>query len=34
MQKGAGNTVELIGIGSDFIHRIQMAQQLTERIGK
>jgi hypothetical protein len=28
------NTLELIGIGNDFLDRIQMAQQLRERIDK
>jgi hypothetical protein len=29
-----GNTLELIVIGNDFLKRIQMAQQLRERIDK
>jgi hypothetical protein len=34
MQETAGNTLELIGIGNDFLSRAQMAQQLRERIDK
>jgi hypothetical protein len=34
MQERAGNTLELIGIGNDFLNRTQMAQQLRERIDK
>jgi hypothetical protein len=30
----AGNILELIGTGNDFLNRIQMAQQLRERIDK
>jgi hypothetical protein len=33
-QKRAGNTLELIGIGNDFLKRTQMPQQLRERIDK
>jgi hypothetical protein len=33
-QERSGNTLELIGIGSDFLNRTQMAQQLRERIDK
>jgi hypothetical protein len=32
VQERAGNTLELIGIGKDFLNRTQMAQQLRERI--
>jgi hypothetical protein len=34
VHKRAGNTLELIGIGNDFLNRTQMAQQLRERIDK
>jgi hypothetical protein len=34
LQEGAGNTVELIGIGKDFFNRTQAAQQLRERMDK
>jgi hypothetical protein len=34
VQERAGNTLELIGIGNDFLSRTQMAQQLRERIDK
>jgi hypothetical protein len=34
VQKTAGSTLELIGIGNEFLNRIQMAQQLRERIDK
>jgi hypothetical protein len=34
LQKGAGNTLELIGIGKDFLNRTPAAQQLRERIDK
>jgi mitochondrial fission protein ELM1 len=34
VQERAGNTLELIGIGNDFLHRTQIAQQLRERIDK
>jgi hypothetical protein len=30
----AGNTLELTGIGNDFLNRTQMAQKLRERIDK
>jgi hypothetical protein len=30
----AENTLELTGIGSDFLNRTQIAQQLRERVGK
>jgi hypothetical protein len=33
-QERAGNTLEAIGMGKDFLRRIQMAQQLRERIDK
>jgi hypothetical protein len=33
-QDRPGNTLELIGIGSDFLNRTQMAQELRERIDK
>jgi hypothetical protein len=32
MQERAGNTLELMSIGSDLLNRTQMAQQLTESI--
>jgi hypothetical protein len=34
VQGRAGNTLEAIGIGNDFLNRTQMAQQLRERIDK
>jgi hypothetical protein len=34
VQEGTGNTLELIGIGKDFLNRIPVAQQLRERMGK
>jgi hypothetical protein len=34
VQKRAGNTLEAIGIGKDFLSRTQVAQQLRERIDK
>jgi hypothetical protein len=34
VQERAGNTLEAIGIGTDFLTRIQVAQQLSERIDK
>jgi hypothetical protein len=34
VQERAGNTLELIGIGNDFLNKIQMAQQLREWIEK
>jgi hypothetical protein len=34
VQERAGNTLELIGIGNDFLNRTQKAQQLRERIDK
>jgi hypothetical protein len=34
VQERAGNTLELIGIGNNFLNRTQMAQQLRERIDK
>jgi hypothetical protein len=34
VQEKAGNTLDLIGIGNDFLNRTQMAQQLRERIDK
>jgi hypothetical protein len=34
VQQGAGNTLELIGIGKDFINRTPAAQQLRERMDK
>jgi hypothetical protein len=34
VQERAGNTLELIGIGNNFLKRTQMAQQQRERIGK
>jgi hypothetical protein len=34
VQEKAGNTLEQIGIGNDFLSRTQMAQQLRERIDK
>jgi hypothetical protein len=34
VQERAGNMLELIGIGNEFLNRTQMAQQLRERIDK
>jgi hypothetical protein len=34
VQKRAGNTLELIDTGNDFLNRTQMAQQLREMIDK
>jgi hypothetical protein len=34
VQEGAGNTLELIGVGKDFLNRIPAAQQLKERMDK
>jgi hypothetical protein len=34
LQERAGNTLEAIGIGKDFLSRTQVAQQLRERIDK
>jgi hypothetical protein len=34
VQERAGNTLELVDIGNDFLYGNQMAQQLRERIGK
>jgi hypothetical protein len=34
VQERQGNTLELTGIGNDFLNRTQMAQQLRERIDK
>jgi hypothetical protein len=34
VQKRAGNTLELIGIGNNFLNRTQTLQQLRERIDK
>jgi hypothetical protein len=34
VQERAGNILELIGIGTDFLNRTQLAQQLRERIDK
>jgi hypothetical protein len=34
VQERAGNTLKLIGVGKDFLNRIQMAQQIRERIDK
>jgi hypothetical protein len=34
VQERAGNTLELVGIGKDFLNRTQMAEQLKERIDK
>jgi hypothetical protein len=34
VQEGAGNTLELIGIGKDFLNRTPEAQQLRERMDK
>jgi hypothetical protein len=33
LQEGAGNTLELIGIGKDFLNRTPAAQQLREKMG-
>jgi hypothetical protein len=34
IQEGAGNTLELIGIGKDFLNRTPAAQQLREKMDK
>jgi hypothetical protein len=34
IQEGAGNTLELIGIGKGFLNRTPAAQQLRERMNK
>jgi hypothetical protein len=34
VQERAGNTLKLIGISKDFLNRIQMVQQLRQRIDK
>jgi hypothetical protein len=34
LQEGARNTLELIGIGKDFLHRTLVAQQLREKMDK
>jgi hypothetical protein len=34
VQERAGNTLEAIGIGKDFLSRTPAAQQLRERMGK
>jgi hypothetical protein len=34
LQEGAGNTLELIGIGRDFLNRTPAVQQLRERMDK
>jgi hypothetical protein len=34
VQERAGNTLEAIGIGNDFLNRTQVAQQLREIINK
>jgi hypothetical protein len=34
LKEGAGNTLDLIGIGKDFLNRIQAAQQQRERMDK
>jgi hypothetical protein len=34
VQERAGNTLEVIGIGKDFLNRTPVAQQLRERMGK
>jgi hypothetical protein len=34
LQKGAGNTLEILGIGKDFLRRTPAAQQLRERMNK
>jgi hypothetical protein len=34
VQEGAGSTLELIGIGKDFLNRTPAAEQLRERMNK
>jgi hypothetical protein len=34
VQERSGNTLELIGIGNDFLNRTQVAQKLREKIDK
>jgi hypothetical protein len=34
MQERTGNTLEMIGVGNDFLSRNQMTQQLREMINK
>jgi hypothetical protein len=34
LKEGEGNTLELIGIGKDFLNRTPAAQQLREKMGK
>jgi hypothetical protein len=34
VQERAGSTLELLGLGNDFLNRNQMAQQLSERVEK
>jgi hypothetical protein len=34
VQERAGNTLEAIGIGNDFLSKVQLPQQLRERINK
>jgi hypothetical protein len=34
VKERAGNALELIGIGNDFLSRTQMAQQVKERVYK
>jgi hypothetical protein len=34
VQEGAGNTLEVIGIGKDFLSRTPAAQQLREKMDK
>jgi hypothetical protein len=34
LQEGAGNTLELIGLGKDFLNTTPAAQQLRERMDK
>jgi hypothetical protein len=34
LQEGAENTLELIGLGKDFLNRTPAAQQLRERLDK
>jgi hypothetical protein len=34
LKEGAGNTLELIGIGKEFLNRTPAAQQLRERMNK
>jgi hypothetical protein len=34
VQKRARHTLKLVGIGNEFLNRVQMAQQLRERIDK